>query len=298
MTEKIKLKKDYTGIVEQLIRPTGLLDPLIDVKPIMSKNLDNLRKQLSDANFTEMSIFRSDYTTVNQIDDLLGEVQKTIEKGFRVLVTTLTKRMAEELTNYIKEIGISVQYIHSDIETIERVEILRDLRLGKYDVLVGINLLREGLDLPEVALVCILDADKEGFLRSNQSLIQTIGRAARHQDGRVIMYADNLTKSMHAAITETYRRRKIQEDYNKKHGIIPKTIKKEIKEHVIRVKEKVDQDRDKVVGSLEKQAESYKIMSAKEKKAFKTELELQMRIYADMLEFEKAAKLRDIMDTL
>ena len=188
-------------VVEQIIRPTGLLDPTIDVRPIEG-----------------------------QIDDLIGEIQERVKRNERVLVTTLTKKMAEDLTDYLKEIGIKVRYLHSEIKTLERIEIIRDLRLGVFDVLVGINLLREGLDIPEVSLVAILDADKEGFLRSEHSLIQTIGRAARNANGHVIMYADTITKSMEKAINETRRRRSIQEEYNRKHGIVPKTIQKEIRD--------------------------------------------------------------------
>ena len=194
-------------VVEQVIRPTGLIDPAISVRP-----------------------------TKGQIDDLLGEINTRVAKGERVLVTTLTKRMAEDLADYLKEMGVRTHYLHSEIDTLERVEILRDLRLGVYDVVVGINLLREGLDLPEVSLVAILDADKEGYLRSEGSLIQTIGRAARHVDGQVIMYADNVTRSMRAAIDETYRRRALQIEYNEAHGIQPRGIVKEIKDLTDRVK--------------------------------------------------------------
>ena len=191
------------NVVEQIIRPTGLLDPKIEVK-----------------------------TVTNQIDDLLEQIRLRIEKKERVLVTTLTKKMAEDLTEYLKSLDIKVNYIHSDTKALERMKIIRDLRLGEFDVLVGINLLREGLDIPEVSLVAILDADKEGFLRSERSLIQTIGRAARNTDGTVIMYADELTESMEKAISETNRRRKIQEEYNKKNGIIPKTIKKSVRDNI------------------------------------------------------------------
>lgn len=189
------------SIAEQVIRPTGLLDPEIIIKPVKG-----------------------------QIDDLYTEIQETISRGYRILITTLTKRMAEDLTKYMIELGVKATYMHSDIDTIERMKIIRDLRLGEYDVLVGINLLREGLDIPEVALVAILDADKEGFLRSETSLIQTIGRAARNSESKVIMYADNITKSMKKAISETERRRKIQTEYNEEHGIIPQTINKEVRE--------------------------------------------------------------------
>ena len=196
---------------EQIIRPTGLLDPAIDVRPVEG-----------------------------QIDDLLGEIHKETDKGNKVLVTTLTKRMAEELTDYMREVGIRVKYLHSDIDTLERIEIVRDLRMGVFDVLVGINLLREGLDIPEITLVAILDADKEGFLRSETSLVQTIGRAARNSEGHVIMYADNMTDSMHAAITETERRREIQDEYNKEHGITPQTIKKDIRDLIKMKRKQVD----------------------------------------------------------
>ncbi|EQB9249160.1 helicase-related protein, partial [Listeria monocytogenes] len=187
-------------VIEQIIRPTGLLDPIVEIRPIQG-----------------------------QIDDLMDEINDRVEKNERVLITTLTKKMSEDLTNYLKEAGVKVQYLHSEVKTLERIEIIRDLRLGVYDVIVGINLLREGIDLPEVSLVAILDADKEGFLRSERSLIQTMGRAARNENGRVIMYADKMTDSMRNSIGETERRRKIQIEYNEKHGITPKTIKKEIR---------------------------------------------------------------------
>ncbi|TJX15246.1 excinuclease ABC subunit UvrB [Tissierella creatinini] len=238
--------------VEQIIRPTGLLDPVIEIRP-----------------------------TNNQIDDLVTEIRKTVEKEERVLVTTLTKKMAEDLTNYFKEIGIKVTYLHSDVDTIERMEIIRDLRLGKYDVLVGINLLREGLDLPEVSLVAILDADKEGFLRSATSLIQTTGRAARNVDGRVIMYADNITKSMDKAISETNRRREIQDKYNKDHNITPKSIVKGVRqiiEATIVAEEEVKYD---------------DTFTNEEIDVMIVGLEQAMLKAAEELNFEKAAELRD-----
>lgn len=244
-------------IVEQVIRPTGLIDPQITVKP-----------------------------TTGQIDDLVDEIKKRAVKGERTLVTTLTKRMAEDLADYLKETGIKTHYLHSEIDTLGRVEILRDLRLGVYDVVVGINLLREGLDLPEVSLVGILDADKEGFLRSEGSLIQTVGRAARHVDGTVIMYADTVTRSMKAAIDETYRRRDTQVAYNKEHGITPASIVKEIKDLTDRVKAVAEAKADYTVRSLEDLPKDELVRMVKE-------LESQMKQAAKMLEFEKAALLRD-----
>ena len=244
-------------IVEQVIRPTGLLDPEITVKPIQG-----------------------------QIDDLISEINKTVEKGNKVLVTTLTKKMAERLTDYMNENGVRVRYLHSDIDTLERLEIIRDLRLDKFDVLVGINLLREGLDIPEVALVAILDADKEGFLRSETSLIQTIGRAARNAEGRVIMYADVITESMDRAISETNRRREIQMKYNRDHGIVPQTIKKKVYD-IIQATKTVDEKPKK---GLAKDLESMNIKELS-KEAVKTEKE--MRHAAANLEFERAAELRD-----
>jgi len=246
-------KKSYNAVVEQLIRPTGLVDPKIEVRK-----------------------------TKGQVDDLILEIKKTVKKGQRVLVTTLTKRMAEELTDYLIEKKVKVQYIHSDVETLERSEILHSLRLGEYDVLVGINLLREGLDLPEVSLVVILDADKEGFLRSNVSLTQTVGRAARHVDGRVIMYADNITKSMHQAISETERRRKIQERFNKAHNITPQSILKDVKPKI-----------EKEEKELLKIDRSFARLPKLEKKKVVKDLSLAMRKAADNLEFEKAAEIRD-----
>ena len=224
------------------------------------------------------------------MEDLDGEIKATIEKGERVLVTTLTKKMAEDLTDYLTGLDLSVQYLHSEVDTIERVDILRDLRKGKYDVLVGINLLREGLDLPEVALVAILDADKIGFLRSSTSLIQTIGRAARNADGRVIMYADKISPAMDEAIKETEKRRKAQIEYNEKHGITPKTIKKEIDtilERELEESESIAKEDAKILSS------SYNLLLEKDRKKYIKDLERQMREYAEGLEFEKAAVLRD-----
>lgn len=248
-------------IVEQVIRPTGLVDPEIIVKPVQG-----------------------------QIEDLLFEINERVEKNERVLVTTLTKKMAEDLTAYFEKMNIKVRYMHYDIDTIERMEIIRDLRLGEFDVLVGINLLREGLDIPEVSLVAILDADKEGFLRSESSLIQTIGRAARNAEGKVIMYADSVTRSMERAITETERRRKIQIDYNEKHGIKPKTIIKEVRD-VIEISTKVETD-SKTAKSKQKQ------MSAAEKQALIEKLTEEMKNAAKILEFEHAAYLRDKINEL
>ena len=241
---------------EQIIRPTGLLDPAIDVRPVEG-----------------------------QIDDLLGEINKEIEKKNKVLVTTLTKRMAEDLTDYMREVGIRVKYLHSDIDTLERTEIIRDMRLDVFDVLVGINLLREGLDIPEITLVAILDADKEGFLRSETSLIQTIGRAARNSEGHVIMYADTMTESMQLAIDETQRRREIQMQYNKEHGITPKTIQKSVRD-LISISKKVAAEELK----MEKDPES---MSRKELEKLVRDLEKQMKKAAAELNFEVAAELRD-----
>ena len=244
-------KAHSQNTVEQIIRPTGLLDPKIEVRP-----------------------------SENQVDDLIGRINETVEKGERVLVTTLTKKMAEDLTAYLKELNIKVTYMHSDIDTLERLKILKELRMGKYDVLVGINLLREGLDLPEVSLVAILDADKEGFLRSERSLIQTIGRAARNSEGKVIMYADELTDSMEKAIKETNRRRKIQMAYNEEHGIIPQTIHKAI--------------RDDIKATIVEEAtEKYNIKEGKTVEEVIEELTMQMLKYAENMEFEQAAEIRD-----
>ena len=241
-------------VIEQIIRPTGLLDPIIELHP-----------------------------SRGQIDHLVGEIYKRIEKNERVLITTLTIKMSEELTNYLKELGIKVAYLHSEIKTLERIEIIRDLRVGTYDVLVGINLLREGLDIPEVSLVAILDADKEGFLRSDRSLIQTIGRAARNAEGRVILYADKVTGSMQRAMDETARRREIQEKYNEEHDIIPMTVRKDVRD-VIRATEIV-----------EKEAMYDKKMSRKDKQKLMQKLEKEMKEAAKALDFETAATLRDAM---
>lgn len=245
-------------MVEQIIRPTGLLDPVITLKPIEG-----------------------------QIDDLINEIHERSAKDERVLITTLTKKMSEDLTDYLKEIGIKVQYLHSEIKTLERIEILRELRLGTYDVLIGINLLREGLDLPEVSLVAILDADKEGFLRSERSLIQTIGRAARNSNGEVIMYANKITDSMRKAIDETKRRRSIQMEYNEKHGITPKTIEKKIRE-VIRASQVAEEE-----ASYAQQLTSGKTLTKEEKGALLVNLEKEMKDAAKALNFERAAELRD-----
>ena len=249
-----------TNIAEQIIRPTGLIDPEIEIRPVKG-----------------------------QIDDLYGSILETTRRGFRTLVTTLTKKMAEDLTKYLTDLGVKTTYMHSDIDTIERMEIIRDLRLGKYDVLVGINLLREGLDIPEVALVAILDADKEGFLRSETSMIQTIGRAARNAESKVVMYADTITGSMDRAIKETERRRKIQMDYNKEHGIVPKTIKKDVRD---------------VIGNImvAEEAETYEVdstgLSEKEKAKLIKEYTAEMKDAAKNLQFERAAELRDMIKKL
>ncbi|KRM58698.1 excinuclease ABC subunit UvrB [Secundilactobacillus malefermentans] len=248
-----------TDVVEQIIRPTGLLDPKVEVRPIMG-----------------------------QMDDLVGEIHKRMDADERVLVTTLTKKMAEDLTDYLKDLGIKVAYLHSDIKTLERTEIIRDLRLGKYDVLVGINLLREGIDVPEVSLVTILDADKEGFLRNERSLIQTMGRAARNEHGKVIMYADSVTDSMQRAIDETVRRRTIQEKYNEEHHITPKTIKKDIRELI-----SVTKPNDKSGEKDDFLETDFEEMTKKQQDAMLAQLEGQMRKAAKALDFENAANLRD-----
>jgi len=252
------------SVVEQIIRPTGLLDPRIEIKPIK-----------------------------NQVDDLIERIKERVNRHQRVLVATLTKRMAEELTEYLKEDGIKVQYVHSDVDTFERLEILRDLRLGIYDVLVGINLLREGLDLPEVSLVAILDADKEGFLRSETFFMQMMGRAARHLQGHVVMYADRITGSMQRAIDETTRRRQVQEDYNKKHGITPKSKKKAIKDSKLAGSKKETKKDNEKKKSLDPTK-----MNKDEIKFYLDELEQQMDLAAKNLEFEAAAKFRDRIETI
>ncbi|MFP7297274.1 excinuclease ABC subunit UvrB [Neobacillus niacini] len=246
-------------MIQQIIRPTGLLDPTIEVRPIEG-----------------------------QIDDIIGEIQERIKKNERVLITTLTKKMSEDLTDYLKEIGIKVQYLHSEVKTLERIEIIRELRLGKFDVLVGINLLREGLDIPEVSLITILDADKEGFLRSERSLIQTIGRAARNANGHVILYADKITNSMEIAINVTRERRKIQEEYNKKHGITPMTIQKGIREAIRATHAAEEEENDKPAASFGK-------MSKKEREKLIAVMEKEMKAEAKALNFERAAELRDLL---
>lgn len=246
-------------IAEQIIRPTGLLDPLIDVRPIEG-----------------------------QIDDLVHEISLRVERNERVFITTLTKKMSEDLTDYFKELGIKVEYLHSDVKTLERTEIIRNLRMGEFDVLIGINLLREGLDVPEVSLVAILDADKEGFLRNETSLIQTIGRASRNENGQVIMYADGITRSMRAAIDETERRRSIQEAFNEEHGITPTTIHKEVRDLISISTIVEDMNADFSIENINK-------LTRAEKRELIETLELEMRHAAKELEFEKAASLRDVM---
>ena len=255
VAESKKLPKDYpkTGVVELLNRPTGLLDPKVEIRP-----------------------------SKDQIADIIEEIRMRIKKKQKIIITTLTKRMSEDLTNYLKEVDLKVQYLHSEIDTMERVEILRDLRLGIYDVLVGINLLREGIDLPEVSLVVILDADKEGFLRSRSSLIQTMGRAARHEEGKVILYADKMTDSMKAAIDETKRRRKTQEEYNKEHGITPTTIIKAIRDGMRQELE--DEDDEK---------RDYSELNKEEIRKLIKDLSQKMKFAAQNLEYEKAAEIRD-----
>ena len=256
--------KHSERVVEQIVRPTGLLDPEIKIKP-----------------------------TKGQVDDLMAEIKNRAKVKQRVLVTTLTKRLAEDLTDYLAEANIKVQYLHSDVDTMKRVEILRDLRLGKYDVIVGINLLREGLDLPEVSLVAILDADSAGFLRSKEALIQTIGRASRHLKGKVIMYADTISVAMKEAIKETDRRREIQKRYNKKHGITPRSIEKEVKDQDLG-KDSVDDKYKKRLRDFEGRSDVPKDEVVRLIK----EMEEKMDLAARNMEFEKAAELRDEIDEL
>lgn len=255
-----ELEKTNGHYIEQIIRPTGLLDPIIDVRPIQG-----------------------------QIDDLVSEIRQRTERSERVFITTLTKKMSEDLTTYLKELNIKVKYLHSDIKTLERTEIIRDLRLGTFDVLVGINLLREGIDVPEVSLVVILDADKEGFLRGERALIQTIGRAARNENGHVIMYADRITESMQFAIDETHRRREIQQAYNETHNITPKTVKKEIRD-LIRISHEVAPEEQE-----ENFLTQFKSLSKLQREEELERMDLQMRQYAKDMNFEAAAQLRDII---
>ena len=257
-----RVTKDH--IAQQIIRPTGLLDPEVEVRPVMG-----------------------------QIDDLVGEINKRTDKNERVFITTLTKRMAEDLTDYLKNVGIKVAYLHADIKTLERTEIIRDLRLGKYDVLIGINLLREGIDVPEVSLVAILDADKEGFLRNPRSLIQTIGRAARNANGHVIMYADSVTKSMQEAMDETARRREIQMQYNTVHDIVPTTIKKDIRERI-----SVRTETDGGAETIDLTQVAFRDLPQDEQQAIIKNMESQMKSAAKALNFEEAAQLRDSVMSL
>jgi excinuclease ABC subunit B len=260
---------EHSGqVVEQLVRPTGLIDPEIEVRPVMT-----------------------------QVDDLLSEINMRIACEQRILITTLTKKMSEDLTGYYQEHGIKVRYLHSDIDTVERMEIIRDLRLGVFDVLIGINLLREGLDLPEVSLVAILDADKEGFLRSARSLIQTIGRAARNVNGKAILYADKITGSMEFAINETKRRRKLQEQFNKEHGITPQGIRKKIMDVMEGARTGVNK-KDKRYAKVAEDIVEFQQLTPQQLSKKITELEKQMYKHARDLEFEAAAKLRDEIDAI
>jgi excinuclease ABC subunit B len=253
-------------VVEQIVRPTGLVDPGVEIRP-----------------------------TKGQVDDLIGEIRRRAEANQRVLVTTLTKKMAEDLTDYLVEMGVRVRYLHSEVDTIQRIEIVRDLRLGEFDVLVGINLLREGLDLPEVSLVAILDADKEGFLRSETSLIQTIGRAARNVDGTVLMYADSVTDSMKAAISETQRRRKIQVDFNREHGIDPQTIRKKVSDILLTLRD----EQAPTAPTKERRAKKPKVdMPLDDLERLIKTLEEEMHDAAKELRFEYAARLRDEVNEL
>ncbi|MGH6647648.1 helicase-related protein, partial [Aquabacterium sp.] len=263
-------EKQHTGqVVEQVVRPTGLVDPIVEVRP-----------------------------AAHQVDDVLQEIRIRVEKNERVLITTLTKRMSEQLTDYLSDNGVKVRYLHSDIDTVERVEILRDLRLGTFDVLVGINLLREGLDIPEVSLVAILDADKEGFLRSERSLIQTIGRAARNQNGHAILYADKVTESMRKAMGETERRRNKQIEHNLAHGITPRTVNKKVKELIDGVMSNAAKDDLRAAEALSASMADAEVLSEKDLGKRIKQLEKQMLEHARNLEFEKAARLRDQLGLL
>ncbi len=268
---KYEIEQSGGDIAEQVVRPTGLLDPQLEVRPIAT-----------------------------QVDDLLSEIRIREAKGERVLVTTLTKRMAEDLTEYLGEHGVRVRYLHSDIDTVERVEIIRDLRLGEFDVLVGINLLREGLDMPEVSLVAILDADKEGFLRSERSLIQTIGRAARNLEGRAILYADKITGSMERAMSETNRRREKQHEHNEKHGIVPQALNKAVSD-IMELGQPGKRSKPNKAAQLHQVAEqkgTYSTMSPQQLETEILQLESEMYDLAQNLEFEKAAELRDKIHTM
>ena len=263
-------EKTHAGqVVEQVVRPTGLVDPVVEVRP-----------------------------ATHQVDDVLQEIRIRVEKNERVLITTLTKRMAEQLTDYLTDNGVKVRYLHSDVDTVERVEIIRDLRLGAFDVLVGINLLREGLDIPEVSLVAILDADKEGFLRAERSLIQTIGRAARNQNGMAILYADRITDSMRKAIDETERRRAKQIAHNEANGITPRTVLKKVKELIDGVMSNAAKDDLKAAEALAKSMEGSEGLSEKDLSKRIKRLEKEMLEAAKALEFEKAARLRDQLSIL